>query len=127
MQGEIFLDQDPYIVVQPGYSHAWNAHGGSAHLHEHLVTHYAACWQQSLSNGEWDPSVCDIGVSRLFNYYVEGLWWSITQPPYINGVYYDGVDKGHRFRSSTLCHFILLRPCRHKLSTHWYAAHSARR
>lgn len=71
MQGEIFLDQDPYTVVQPGYSHAWNAHGGAAHLHEHLVTHYAACWQQSLSNGEWDPSVCDIGVSRLFNYYVE--------------------------------------------------------
>ena len=94
LQGEIFLDQDPYIVVQPGYSHAWNAHGGAAHLHEHLVTHYAACWQQALDNGEWDPSVCDIGVSRLFNYYVEGLWWSVTQPPYINGVYYDGKRVG---------------------------------
>ena len=43
-----------------------------------------------LCAGEWDPSVCDIGVSRLFNYYVEGLWWSVTQPPYINGIYYDG-------------------------------------
>jgi len=91
-RGEIFVDEDPYTVVQPGYGHNWNNHGGSAYLHQHLVSHYAACWQQSLSNGEWDPSICDYGTSRFFNFYVEGLWWSMTQPPYINGVYYDGIN-----------------------------------
>eukprot|EP00756_Hemistasia_phaeocysticola_P053901 Hpha_TRINITY_DN29846_c0_g1::TRINITY_DN29846_c0_g1_i1::g.2968::m.2968 len=91
-RGEIFVDEDPYTIVQPGYGHKWNNHGGSAYLHQHLVSHYAACWQQSLSNGEWDPSICDYGTSRFFNFYVEGLWWSMTQPPYINGVYYDGIN-----------------------------------
>ena len=87
-QGAIFIDEDPWVVVQPGYSHDWNSHGGSAWLHQHVVTHYAACWQQTESNGEWDPSLCDYGTSQLFNYYVEGLAWAMTQPPYINGIYY---------------------------------------
>ena len=85
MQGEILVDEDPWAVVQPGYAHDWNTHGGSAFLHQHFVSHYAACWQQTESNGEWDPSACSRGVSRLFNYYVEGLYWSFMQPPYING------------------------------------------
>ena len=87
MQGEILVDQDPYTIVQPGYAHQWNTHGGSAHLHQHFASHYGACWQQTESNGEWDPSMCSRGVSRLFNYYVEGLYWSFMQPPYINGIY----------------------------------------
>ena len=91
-QGELFLDQDPYLVVQPGYGQDWDQHGGSAYLHQHMVSHYAACWQAQLSNGEWDPSACDHGISRLFNFYLEGLWWSFSQPPYINGVYYDGIN-----------------------------------
>ena len=73
MDGEVFVAEDPYTIVQPGYAHAWNTHGGSAYLHQHLGSSYAACWQQTESNGEWDPAVCSIGVSRLFNYYVEGL------------------------------------------------------
>lgn len=91
-QGEILVDEDPYTIVQPGYAHSWNTHGGSAFLHQHMVSHYGACWQQTLTNGEIDPSVCTRGVSRLFNYYLEGLHWSFSQPPYINGIYYDGTN-----------------------------------
>jgi len=32
---------------------------------------YVSCWQQGLPNGQTDASVCDIGTSRWFNYY---LW-----------------------------------------------------
>ena len=91
-QGEIFVAQDPYTIVQPGYAHAWNTHGGSAWLHQHAGGDYGygACWQQELSNGEWDPSMCSVGVSRLFNYYVEGLYWGMRHAPSMNGNYYDG-------------------------------------
>ena len=86
MQGEILVDQDPWVIVQPGYAHNWNTHGGAAFLHQHMGTHYGACWQQSESNGEIDPSMCSHGVSRLFNYYVEGLAWSFSHAPFINGI-----------------------------------------
>ena len=75
-----------------GYAHGWNNHGGAAYLHQHMVTHYGACWQQTESNGEVDPSMCTHGVSRLFNYYLEGLAWSFAHAPYINGIYYDGIN-----------------------------------
>ena len=91
-QGELLVEQDPYIIVQPGYAHAWNTHGGSAFLHQHAGASYAACWQQTESNGEWDPSLCSIGVSRLFNYYVEGLYWGMKNAPFMNGNYYDGTN-----------------------------------
>jgi hypothetical protein len=94
MQGEILVDQDPYVIVQPGYAHDWDTHGGSAFLHQHMVTHYGACWQQSESNGEIDPAMCTHGVSRLFNYYVEGLAWSFSHAPFVNGIYYDGTNFG---------------------------------
>ena len=87
MQGEILVDQNPYTIVQPGYGHQWDNHGGAAYLHQHYGSHYGACWQQAESNGEVDPSMCSRGVSRLFNFYVEGLYWSFMQPPYINGIY----------------------------------------
>ncbi len=32
-----------------------------------------------------------MGTSRLFNYYLEGLAWSIQHPPHMNGIYYDGI------------------------------------
>ena len=95
MQGEILVDQDPYTIVQPGYAHNWNTHGGAAYLHQHMVTHYGACWQQAESNGEWDPSMCSRGVSRLFNYYVEGLYWSFMQPPFMT-VSFDANHPAHQ-------------------------------
>ena len=95
MQGEVVTDQDPWVIVQDGYAHEWNTHGGSAFLHQHMVNSYGACWQQQLSNGEIDPSVCVRGVSRIFNYYLAGLDWSFAQAPFINGIYYDGISFTH--------------------------------
>jgi hypothetical protein len=92
LQGEILVDQDPYVIVQPGYGQAWNNHGGSSYLHQHFVTHYGACWQQQESNGEIDPAACTHGVSRLFNYYLEGLVWSFAHAPFVSGIYYDGIN-----------------------------------
>lgn len=43
------------------------------YLHEHLVHDYVQCWQQGLSDGEWDAAACDMGVSRWFNYYANGV------------------------------------------------------
>ena len=37
MQGEILTSGDPYTIPQKGFNHAWDAHGGGAYLHEHLV------------------------------------------------------------------------------------------
>ena len=49
MQGEILTSGDPYTIPQKGFNHAWDAHGGGAYLHEHLVdvstatVHHARC------------------------------------------------------------------------------------
>ena len=69
---QVLTSGDPYTIPQAGFNHAWNAHGGGAYLHEHLVDDYVSCWQQGLPNGETDASVCDHGTSRWFNYYLEG-------------------------------------------------------
>lgn len=92
LQGEIITDETPYTIPQKGYCHDWDCHGGAVYLHEHVVNDYVYCWQQSLANGEWDAAVCDIGVSRWFNYYVTGLDWSVNQAPHIDGIYYDGIN-----------------------------------
>lgn len=55
------------------------------YLHQHLIDDYISCWQQGLANGETDASVCDIGTSRWFNYYLEGAFWSISQDPHMYG------------------------------------------
>ena len=57
MQGEILTSGDPYTIPQAGYDHDWDAHGGGAYLHEHLIDDYVSCWQQGLPNGETDASV----------------------------------------------------------------------
>lgn len=82
---EIFVGGDPW---DSGSGGGWNQHGGGAWLHQHLITDYAACWQNSQSNGEWDQAVCDDGMSRILNYYIEGLRWSVVHPPFIDGIYY---------------------------------------
>ena len=87
LQGEIILDEDPYTIPQAGYCHAWDCHGGSAWLHQHVMNNYVYCWQQGLANGEIDGAVCDIGTSRWFNYYLEGLRRSVENPPHMDGIY----------------------------------------
>lgn len=122
LDGEILVQQSPYVIPQTGYCHDWDCHGGAVFLHEHLVGYvskgcvrkvkistnmgfnqmlldlltprqvdnYTACWQQGLANGEWDASACNIGTSRWFNYYANGMYWSVSQSPHVDGVYYDG-------------------------------------
>ena len=96
LQGEIITDTPSApdggatIIPQPGYCQDWDCHGGEVWLHEHVVSNYTSCWQQALADGEWDAALCDIGTSRWFNYYVEGLKWSTLNAPHIDGIYYDG-------------------------------------
>ena len=70
LEGEVIVDTPPQTVAQAGYCHDWDCKGGDVFLHEHVVTNYTSCWQQNLPNGEWDAALCDIGVSRWFNYYI---------------------------------------------------------
>lgn len=59
---------------------------GSSWLTEHLVDDYSHCWQNPLTNGEFDSAVCDTGVSRWTNWYIEGLNLSTSGPPNIDGI-----------------------------------------
>jgi hypothetical protein len=61
---------------------------GTSWLVEHLHDGFAKCWQNPLSNGEFDSAICDTGVSRWTNFYIEGLNISSAAPPYVSGVYY---------------------------------------
>ena len=81
LAGEVLVEGDPYNSGAYG----WNQHGGGAYLHQHLITDYQSCWQNPLANGEWDQAVCSVGTSRLLNYYIEGLRWSVTRAPFIDG------------------------------------------
>jgi hypothetical protein len=94
LQGEIYLDlpNSPWTVPQKGYNHEWDAHGGDVWLHQHVAEGYTPCWQNPLANGDMDGAMCDIGTSRWFNYYLEGLYWSVRHSPHIEGVYYDGIN-----------------------------------
>ena len=94
--GGVLVGGDPYTVPQPGYCHEWDCHGGAAWLHQHMVTNYDFCWQQRLADGEWDGAICDVGTSRWFNYYVNGLLWSTSRAPHIDGIYYDGINFDRR-------------------------------
>ena len=89
---EILVGGDPW---DSGSGGGWNQHGGGAWLHQHLITDYQACWQNPLANGEWDQAVCDEGTSRMLNYYIEGLHWSVSHAPFIDGIYYVGASAGH--------------------------------
>ena len=59
---------------------------GTSWLIEHLVEDYSHCWQNPLTNGEFDSAVCDTGVSRWTNFYIEGLNISSSGPPNVDGM-----------------------------------------
>ena len=50
--------------------------------------------QQNLGSGEFDAAVCDIGISRWSNYYLEGLRHMTENPPHTSGIYFDGINFG---------------------------------
>jgi hypothetical protein len=64
------------------------ANGGSW-LVEHLRRDYLAGWHEKFGNGHCDASVPTQGLSRLHNYYLEGLSWLIREQG-IDGLYLDG-------------------------------------
>ncbi len=54
--------------------------GGPAWTIEHVAEDYTPCWNTLLENGEFDASLCDQGIGRWTNYYVEGLRQSVIGP-----------------------------------------------
>ena len=70
-------------------------------MNEHLVEDYAACWQTPLADGTFDAALCNTGISRWVNYYVEGLSRFLRAPGGVDGlglgldgIYYDGIAFG---------------------------------
>ena len=68
--------------------------GGDPWANEHLVDHYAACWQTPLADGTFDSALCNTGISRWVNFYVEGLRRELLPPVDLDGIYYDGIAFG---------------------------------
>ena len=48
-------------------------------------------WQNPLSDGGFDSALCNDGLSRWANYYIEGLRSLLRPPASIDGIYYDGI------------------------------------
>ncbi len=65
-------------------------HAGCAWLCEHLVTNYVAAWHSPLAPGVRDAAIETVGLSRLHNYYIEGLQW-LADKCHIDGLYLDGI------------------------------------
>ncbi|OQP60470.1 hypothetical protein A3860_33665 [Niastella vici] len=63
---------------------------GGSWLVEHLRTRYDAAWHTPLEGGEYDMSIRTQGLSRLHNYYLEGLAWLVRNTG-MRGIYLDGV------------------------------------
>lgn len=63
---------------------------GGSWLVEHLGTRYDAAWHTPLPGGDYDMAIRTQGLSRLHNYYLEGLNWLIRDAG-IRGIYLDGV------------------------------------
>lgn len=63
---------------------------GGSWLVEHLGTRYDAAWHTPLPGGDYDMAIRTQGLSRLHNYYLEGLNWLIRDAG-VRGIYLDGV------------------------------------
>jgi len=50
LQGEIYLDEDPYTIPQKGYCHDWDCHGGQVclHLRLNLILTLNLTWRRRL-------------------------------------------------------------------------------
>jgi hypothetical protein len=65
--------------------------GGYPWLREHLGGDYAPSWYQQQPDGEACASIVNSGLSRWYNYYLEGLNW-LVQNLQIDGLYNDDVS-----------------------------------
>jgi hypothetical protein len=67
--------------------YAYGPGGGNATLREHYYSNYIPAWYE----GNWkDACIINSGMSRLHNYYLEGLDW-LTKNIGIDGLYLDDV------------------------------------
>ena len=68
---------------------------GDPWLMEHLLggSGYAPCWHNALDGDDYDAAICNKGLSRWANYYVEGLG-ELLREGGLDGLYYDGIDFG---------------------------------
>ncbi|MFA6108469.1 MAG: glycoside hydrolase domain-containing protein, partial [Candidatus Latescibacterota bacterium] len=63
---------------------------GGSWLWEHLRDDFLPAWHHPLGDGVQDAAIATQGLSRLHNYYVEGLDWLVRQVG-IDGIYLDGI------------------------------------
>ena len=77
-----FLPESDRIDGQQGAGGSW--------LWEHLIGDFAPAWHQPLGGPHQDAAVATQGLSRLHNYYVEGLNWLVRHTG-IDGIYLDGI------------------------------------
>jgi hypothetical protein len=91
LNGEAFTGGPGYgdpeaLATLPEY----RDHTGCAWLCEHLVGGYTAAWHSPLSPGVRDAAIETTGLSRLHNYYIQGLDW-LMENCHIDGLYLDGI------------------------------------
>ena len=65
--------------------------GGYPWLREHLGRDYQCSWYEQQPDGEACASIVNSGLSRWYNYYLEGLQW-LVQNVGIDGLYNDDVS-----------------------------------
>jgi hypothetical protein len=85
--------EDEVYATEPacGYDNEPCVHA-TAWQHLHLGGNFSSAWTCPLSNGEYDAAIRQNKLAgRWLNYYIEGLRQSVSAPPYIQGVYYDGI------------------------------------
>lgn len=89
---EIFVGDESLTCTEKG-AHIYQGGGGCSWLQEHLVDGYSRAWSQDLGNGEVDAAIATQGLSRLHNFYVEGmdLLMKVTG---CRGQYIDGLAYG---------------------------------
>lgn len=87
------LEDEIYATGPPcGYGSGVPCGASTAWQKLHLGGNFSSAWTCPLSNGEYDAAIRQNRLAgRWLNYYVEGLRQSVAAPPYIQGVYYDGI------------------------------------
>lgn len=94
---EIYLPGAGFQLADHFEAAAGNAPGtrtGNSWLCEHLIDRYAPAWHDVL-DGKWDSAIGTQGISRLHNFYLEGLSWLIKEVG-IDGLYLDGIGYDRR-------------------------------
>jgi hypothetical protein len=97
--------------------------GGGAWLREHVVSHYAPAWHETLPTGEVDAAIATTGLSRWHNYYLEGLAWLLRNVE-IDGLYLDGIGYDRQIMKRVRKVLDRNRPAHSSISTRATSFHS---